>query len=48
MRSESNYGVKCEIHMRCGSSAARGMSAREGWVKTRGSCGFDKRYRKDV
>ena len=29
------YDVKCEVLMRCDSSAARGMSARQGFGKTR-------------
>ena len=30
-----HYGVKCEIHVLCDSSAARGMSAGQGLRKTR-------------
>ena len=33
--TDRHCGVNCKIHMRCDSSAARGMSARQGWVKTR-------------
>lgn len=35
MLSDWNYGVECEIHMRCDSSAARGISARQGLGKVR-------------
>ena len=35
MPNEWHYGVKCEIHMRCDGSAARGMSVRQGLEKTR-------------
>ena len=35
MLNDWHYEVKCEIHMRCDSSAARGMSARQGLGTTR-------------
>ena len=35
MLSDRCCGVYCEIHMRCDSSTARGMSVRQGLVKTR-------------
>ena len=35
MLNDWNYGVKCEIHMRCDSSALGGMSDRQGLAKTR-------------
>ena len=35
MLNDWQYGVKCEIHMRCDSSAARGMFARQGLGETR-------------
>ena len=44
-----HYGVKCEIHMRCDSSAARGMSARQELMTsmfTYVSCGYNKQQRK--
>ena len=44
-----HYGVKCEIHMRCDSSAARGMSARQELgtsMLAYVSCGYNKQQRK--
>ena len=35
MLNDWRYGVECEIRMRCDSSAARGVSARQGLGKTR-------------
>ena len=50
MLNDWNYGVKCEIHMRCDSSAVRGMG--RDWGKldmlTYVSRGYNKQYKKDV
>ena len=35
MLSVLHHGLKCKIHMSCDSSAARGMSVRQGWEKSR-------------